>query len=224
MRDDSDVTSLPHLPGVLPIFPLEGVLLLPHGHLPLHIFEPRYRAMVEAALGSGRMIGMVQPRLACPHPVPDDAQIFDVGCAGRIVSFSETDDGRFLITLKGVCRFRVSEELPLGDQGFRRVRADFVPYLGDLEGSEEASVDRARLLAAAKVYLQAKEIACDWSAVEAASLPAIITSMAMICPFESGEKQALLESASLTDRGDLLTSLFEMALIEGETESTNTLH
>lgn len=224
MTEYADTTSLPHLPGVLPIFPLDGVLLLPHGHLPLHVFEPRYRAMVEAALGLGRMIGMLQPRVAHPHPIPDDAPIFEVGCAGRIVSFSETDDGRFLITLKGVCRFRVSEELPLVDGGFRRVRPDFSPYLGDIEGTEDPALDRVRLLAAARTYLQAKAIECDWSAVEAASLPAIVTSMAMICPFEPGEKQALLECHSLTDRGNLLTSLFEMALMEGDGGSTGILH
>lgn len=224
MSETTDEASFPSLPGVLPIFPLDGVLLLPHGHLPLHIFEIRYRAMVEAALGLGRMIGMVQPRLTHQHPIPDDAQIFDVGCAGRIVSFSETDDGRFLITLKGVCRFRISEELPPVDGGFRRVRPDFIPYLGDLEGSEEPRLDRQRLLTAAKIYLQAKAISCDWSAVESASLPAIITSMAMMCPFEPGEKQALLECRDLTDRGNLLTSLFEMALIENESGTTNTLH
>lgn len=224
MSENTDEAPFPTLPGVLPIFPLDGVLLLPHGHLPLHIFEVRYRAMVEAALGLGRMIGMVQPREAYPHPIPDAAHIFDVGCAGRIVSFSETDDGRFLISLKGVCRFRISDELPLGEGGFRRVRPDFTPYLGDIEGTEEAHIDRERLLTAARTYLQAKSISCDWPAVESASLPAIITSMAMICPFESGEKQALLECRDLTDRGNLLTSLFEMALIENESGTTSTLH
>lgn len=134
--------SPPELPATLPIFPLDGVLLLPHGHLPLHIFEPRYRAMIEAALGERRLIGMIQPRRDYPHPIPDDARIFDVGCAGRIVSFAETDDGRFLVTLRGVCRFRVDEELPLEANGFRRVRPDFVPYLGDFDADDEATVER----------------------------------------------------------------------------------
>ena len=224
MTEVSDETSLPYLPSILPIFPLDGVVLLPHGHLPLHVFEHRYRAMVEAALGLGRMIGMIQPRLGCDHPIPDDAQIFEVGCAGRIVSFSETEDGRFLLTLKGVCRFRVAEELPLAELAFRRVRPDFSPFLVDLEAAEEPSLERARLLASAKAYLHAKSIACEWSAVEAASLAAIVTSLAMICPFESGEKQALLESRTLTEQGNLLISLFEMALIENETGAPGTLH
>ena len=224
MAESSNPTSPPLLPSILPIFPLDGVLLLPHGHLPLHVFEPRYREMVEAALGSGRTIGMIQPRQEHPHPIPNEAPIFEVGCAGRIVNFSETDDGRFLITLKGICRFRVSEELSLGDAGFRRVRPDFAPFLADLEPAAEPALDRSRLLAAAKAYLQAKNIACDWSAVKTASLAAIVTSMAMICPFEAGEKQALLESPTLTDQGNLLISLFEMALIEGEIDPSSTLH
>ncbi len=216
--------GLLHLPPILPIFPLDGVLLLPHGHLPLHVFEPRYRAMVEAALGGGRMIGMVQPRSVAAHPVPDDALIFDVGCAGRIVTFSETDDGRFLITLKGVCRFRIVEELPPAEGGFRRIRPDFSPYFHDMEPVEEPDLNRSRLLAAAKTYLHAKEISCDWSAVEAASVPAIVTSLAMICPFEPGEKQALLECGTLSERGSLLVSLLEMALIDTEGGTPGVLH
>lgn len=213
----------PELPATLPIFPLEGVLLLPHGHLPLHVFEPRYRAMVEAALGERRLIGILQPRGPQPQPLSDDAPIYEVGCAGRIVSFAETDDGRFLITLRGVCRFRVQTELPL-DRGFRRVSPDFVPYLADVDPIEDASLDRKRLLEAAKIYLQVKSISCDWAAVEQASLPALITSLAMICPFEPGEKQALLESAGLLERGELLVSLLELAVLETEAPAAGTVH
>lgn len=211
------------LPVILPIFPLEGALLLPHGHLPLHIFEPRYRSMVEASLGNGRMLGMIQPRIACDHPVPDDAELYDVGCAGRIVSFAETDDGRFLITLRGVCRFRIGRELPM-QQGFRRVRADFTSFLADLAAPETVELDRGRLLSGARHYLQLKDISCDWAAVEQASLPALITSLAMICPFEPGEKQALLECPGLGERGALLMSLFDMAILEGETAAAATRH
>jgi hypothetical protein len=213
----------PELPATLPIFPLDGVLLLPHGHLPLHVFEPRYRAMIEAALGERRLVGMIQPRSGHPHPLPDDADLYEVGCAGRIVSFAETDDGRFLITLRGVCRFRVQMELPL-DRGFRRISPDFVPFLVDLDPIEEVALERRRLLEAAKIYLQVKGIACDWAAVEAASLPALITSLAMICPFEAGEKQALLESPGLGQRGELLVSLLELAVLETETPAAGTVH
>lgn len=211
------------LPVILPIFPLESALLLPHGHLPLHIFEPRYRNMVEASLASGRMLGMIQPRIPYDQPVPDDAVLFEVGCAGRIVSFAETDDGRFLVTLRGVCRFRISRELPM-QQGFRRVRTDFANFLDDLAAPETVELDRARLLSGARHYLQRKDISCDWSAVEQASLPALITSLAMICPFEPGEKQALLECSGLSERGGLLISLFDMAVLEGETPAAITRH
>ena len=219
----SSPSRAPDLPATLPIFPLDGVLLLPHGHLPLHIFEPRYRAMIDAALGERRLIGMIQPREEYPHPMPDDARIFDVGCAGRIVSFAETDDGRFLVTLRGVCRFRVHEELPI-DNGFRRVRPDFLPFLGDFEMDEEAAVERGRLLEAARHYLKVKNISFDWPAVEAASLPALITSLAMICPFEAGEKQALLECATLSERGQLLVSLLDMAVLEADAPAAGTRH
>lgn len=215
--------SRPDLPATLPIFPLDGVLLLPHGHLPLHVFEPRYRAMIEAALGERRLIGMIQPRRDYPHPLPDDALIYDVGCAGRIVSFAESDDGRFLITLRGVCRFRIQSEMPI-EQGFRRVSPDFVPFLADLEPIEDATVDRQRLLDAARIYLKVKSISCDWAAVETASLPALITSLAMICPFESGEKQALLETTGLSERGELLVSLLELAVLETEAPAAGTVH
>jgi Lon protease-like protein len=211
------------LPRTLPIFPLEGVLLLPHGQLPLHIFEPRYRNMIEEALGSGRMLGMIQPRQSHPQPVPDDADVFEVGCAGRIVSFAETDDGRFLVTLKGVCRFRVAEELPL-HRGFRRVVPDFKPFRGDLDAAADERVDRPRLLAAARAFLLMKNIACDWHAAESASAQALVTSLAMSCPFEPEEKQALLECSDLPARCRLLISLFEMAMLASDAPPPTTRH
>jgi Lon protease-like protein len=211
------------LPQTLAIFPLEGALLLPHGQIPLHIFEPRYREMVEDALGNARLLGMVQPRATHPHPVPDDAAVFDTGCAGRIISFAETEDGRFVITLKGVCRFRIAEELPLY-RGFRRVVPDFGPFRSDLQPASEEGIDRPRLLSAARAFLLMKSIACDWQAAEAASAQALVTSLAMSCPFEPGEKQALLESNSLTDRCQLLISLFEMAMLASEAPPAGTRH
>ena len=203
------------LPEVLPIFPLEGALLLPHGHLPLHIFEPRYREMIDAALGSRRLLGMIQPRVVYPHPTPDDAELFEIGCAGRIVSFAETDDGRYLITLRGVCRFRVRDELPLVF-GFRRVHADYALFGHDLEHGSDDGVDRSRLLVTARNYLRLKAIECDWSAAESASANALVTTFAMMCPFEPQEKQALLECPDLPERARLLVSLFEMAMLGAE--------
>ncbi|MFO1119014.1 MAG: LON peptidase substrate-binding domain-containing protein [Rhodospirillales bacterium] len=211
------------LPPTIAVFPLEGALLLPHGQMPLHIFEPRYRNMIEDALGNGRMLGMVQPRTAQPQPVPDHVEIFETGCAGRIVSFAETDDGRFLITLKGICRFRVSEELPLF-RGFRRVVPDYAAFSRDLEPASEKGIDRPRLLSAARAFLMLKNIACDWQAAEAASSQALITSLAMSCPFEPEEKQALLESADLLRRSELLISLLEMAALTADAPPAGTRH
>src|SRR6185312_13944937 len=131
------------LPDVLPIFPLSGALLLPRGRLPLNIFEPRYIAMVETALGNGRLIGMVQP--SAPETQEPLPPIYHIGCAGRIVSFSETDDGRFLISLAGVCRFKIAEELPM-QYGFRRVRPDWEDFLTDINTTGEADIDRDKLL------------------------------------------------------------------------------
>jgi Lon protease-like protein len=211
------------LPQTLAIFPLEGALLLPHGQMPLHIFEPRYRNMIEDALGNARMLGVIQPRASHAHPVPDDVAVFGTGCAGRIISFAETEDGRFVITLKGVCRFRIAEELPLYC-GFRRVVPDFVPFRSDLQPASEEGIDRPRLLSAARAFLLMKSIACDWQAAEAASAQVLVTSLAMSCPFEPEEKQALLESNSLTDRCQLLISLFEMAMLASDAPPAGTRH
>ena len=211
------------LPHVLPIFPLEGALLLPHGHLPLHIFEPRYRNMVEHSLGRGRMIGMIQPRSRYPHPIPDDADIFTLGCAGRIVSFSESEDSRFLITLKGVCRFRVIEELP-PQCGFRRVMPDYGPFHGDFGALTEEGIDRDRLLDAARAFLKLKAIDCDWNAVQAAPTAALVTAFAMTCPLEPREKQALLECESFLQRAEMLISLFAMAVLESDAQPSHSEH
>jgi len=199
------------LPQTLPIFPLSGVLLLPRGKLPLNIFEPRYLAMTEDALQSDRLIGMVQP-------VEEDASgdqppVFPVGCAGRITQFSETDDGRYLITLTGLCRFRIDRELSLFC-GYRRVAPDYSPYQSDFE-TERVSFDRARLLAALKVYLKFKQLSAEWESIESAPGERLITCLSMICPFSPREKQALLESPSLVERAEVLTVLLEMAVLEG---------
>lgn len=211
------------LPRILPIFPLDGVILLPRGHLPLQVFEPRYLNMIDEALGKGRVIGMIQPRFSQTHPIPDDAELFATGCAGRIVSFAEGEDNRLLITLRGLCRFRVSEELaPL--KGFRRIRPDFTPFVADLADPQPPRVDRPRLLGAARGYLALKDISCDWNAVDNATDEALVLSFAMMCPFETREKQALLECASTEQRASLLISLFEMAVHETDSPAPEALH
>lgn len=212
-----------HLPAELPIFPLPGVLLLPHGHLPLHIFEPRYLNMVEHVLGGSRMLGMIQPSDPVPSPVPDGAEIYRTGCAGRIISFAETDDGGYLITLRGVCRFRIVEELPLVE-GYRRVSPDFTPFHHDLEEQAKNHIDRKRLVDAARIYLHFRDATTDWSAVESASDQMLVNSLAMMCPFEPREKQALLECAGFDEQSNMLITLLEMAVHEAESSANRARH
>lgn len=198
------------LPGDLPVFPLTGVLLLPRAQLPLNIFEPRYLNMITDALGEGRMIGMIQPR--DPNDEAEQPDIYPVGCAGRITQFEETEDGRFMINLRGIARFKITEELPVRD-GYRRVEADWSSYVGDL--TEPANdIDRKRLFVSLKPYFEAREIEANWDAIHDTPSERLINSLAMICPFEPLEKQALLEAETLADRLSILTSLVEMAVLE----------
>jgi len=195
------------LPGTIPVFPLPEVLLLPRGRLPLNIFEPRYLAMVEDALAADRMIGMIQPLAdGCGSGAPD---LYRTGCAGRICRFEETEDGRYLIALSGVCRFAVVEELP-PVSGYRRVQADWSDFRGDLDPALETGLDRARLLCALKEYFRVHGIEADWKALGEAPDERLVTCLAMICPFGASEKQALLEAADLPTRAKVLTALIEM--------------
>jgi Lon protease-like protein len=196
------------LPDILPIFPLPGVLLLPRGRLPLNIFEPRYLAMTRDAIAGDRLIGMIQPL----DPVLREANppVYPVGCAGRITSFSETEDGRYLITLTGISRFRIREELPLYE-GYRRIVPDWSEFRRDLESEAGEGFDRERLVRGLRAFFQKHGIAADWEAVMRTPGERLVTSIAMICPFSPGEKQALLEAPSLEERGRLLTAIVEMA-------------
>lgn len=206
------------LPSELAIFPLPGALLLPGGRLPLNIFEPRYLNMIEDALASRRLLGMIQPFAEKDERLlADDVRLYNVGCVGRIRQFSETEDGRYVITLEGEIRFRVSEELPMRD-GYRRIRPDFSDYLGDLQeaGRDTASLDeRDGLLDVMARYFKLKEITTDPKAIEGVSDEVLVNSLAMSCPFAPGEKQALLECADTNARGRLLIDMFEFALVEG---------
>ena len=200
-------TSLERLPATLPVFPLSGVLLLPGGRLPLNIFEPRYLEMVEHALASERLIGMVQP--LAPEDEVERPRLYATGCAGRIGTFAETDDGRYLITLVGVCRFRILDELPVASP-YRRARVSFAPFRADLGEAGGGGVDRERLLAALKAYLGQGHVDVDWNAIQDLDDEALVTSLAMACPFQPSEKQALLEAADLGERARALISLIEM--------------
>ncbi|MBT4933461.1 MAG: peptidase S16 [Rhodospirillaceae bacterium] len=200
-------------PDVIALFPLSGALLLPHGHLPLNIFEPRYLSMVEDALGNGRVIGMVQPQGVCADPVPDNAPLYPIGCAGRVVSFEETETGHLFIALRGLCRFHIDSELAL-QQGYRRAQVDYSAFAADIREDEGTIPDRPRLIGAVRQFFELKDIEVDWQAIEEASDETLVTSLAMICPLASSEKQALLETPGLSERGELLSSLMEMALLE----------
>jgi Lon protease-like protein len=200
------------LPSILPIFPLTGVLLLPRGRLPLNIFEPRYLAMTRDALAGERLIGMVQPSDA--RVAADNPPVYPTGCAGRITSFSGTDDGRFLITLTGISRFCIREELPLLE-GYRRVVPGWRAFARDLASDDEPSFDRDRLLRGLRAYFQHHRIEADWDAITSVPGERLVTSIAMICPFEPSEKQALLEAPDLDKRAKLLTSIVEMASRDG---------
>lgn len=199
--------SLAELPAVIPVFPLAGALLLPRGRLPLNIFEPRYLAMIDDAMRHHRVIGMVQPANQDQRHPP----LYPVGCLGRLTSWSETGDGRLMITLTGLIRFRIATELNTVT-AYRQVEADFVPFAGDLkESDDEECVDRKRLGASLKSYLKLRQLEADWNSIERAPGEVLINSLAMICPFDVAEKQALLEAPHLADRAQLLTALIEMA-------------
>jgi hypothetical protein len=209
------------LPAILPIFPLTGVLLLPRGRLPLNIFEPRYLAMTRDALAGERLIGMVQP--SNPAGSASNPPVYPTGCAGRITSFAETEDGRFLITLTGTSRFRIREELPLLE-GYRRVVPEWREFARDLENEDEAGFDRDRLLRGLRAYFQQHQISADWDAVTAVPGERLVTSMAMICPFEPSEKQALLEAPDLDERARLLTAIVEMAVLNRPSDGAGARH
>jgi Lon protease-like protein len=197
------------LPAEIAIFPLSGALLLPAGRLPLNIFEPRYLAMIEDSMAHGRMLGMVQGDPALPR-VRGDSQTYRVGCLGRISSFAETDDGRMLITLTGVIRYRIAEEIA-GRRGYRRVRADYAGYEGDLvlEGPAP-QLDRGALLSALRPYFKARGIEANWDAIEETGDAMLVTTLSMVCPFDVREKQALLEARDTVARADMLVALMQM--------------
>ncbi len=203
------------LPLVIPVFPLDGALLLPGGQLPLNIFEPRYLNMLDDAMSGERIIGMVQTRAGSDVQRPSLAP---VGCAGRVTSFAETSDGRYLITLTGVARFRVGEELPVRTP-YRQVRADFAPYDLDLhEDQQEPAGDGAPLLSALRRYLDHRGLAIDWGEAHAAPSDALINSLAMALPFDPLEKQALLEARTLADRRNTLVTLLEIDAAQDDDE------
>jgi hypothetical protein len=209
------------LPRTIPIFPLTGALLLPGGRLPLNIFEPRYLAMVADALKSERIVGMIQPTE--PETAARAPKVEDVGCAGRIVAFSETADGRYLITLRGLLRFKVGEEIPaLG--GYRRVVANWDSFAADMIEPGDVRYDRKRLEKAARHYFVRQSMSLDAGAIDKLDDVALVTALSMLCPFASLEKQALLEAPDHKARAELLTGLIEMAALGGDAGDEDRRH
>ena len=209
------------LPLVIPIFPLSGVLLLPTGKLPLNIFEPRYLAMIRDTMADEqRIIGMMQPRVpdlednrGAGELGEDEPDLYETGCAGRIISFTESDDGRYMLTLAGICRFDIAEEMT-GKEGYRRILADYRRFRNDVGSEPEVDIDRDRLLAAFKEYFALQNIKASLDAILATPNVKLITSLAMTCPFGPIERQALLEAQTLSSRADIVITLLEMALME----------
>ena len=193
------------LPSQIPIFPLPNALLLPEGQLPLNIFEPRYLAMIDDALGApGRLIGMVQP-------VDEAGALFGIGCAGRISYFQETGDGRYMIALNGVCRFRLDGHHLTG-RGYRLADVSWDEFMPDLEDGAGGITDRDHMFAVMRRYFDTQGFEADWDQIERSDDSAILNTLAMVCPFDVAEKQALLEAEGVRSRADLLIAMMEMAL------------
>jgi len=211
------------LPEKIPVFPLTGALVLPGGQLPLNIFEPRYLAMFDAALAGNRLIGIVQPSLTdvAGKGDPSRSALAPIGCIGRITSFAETGDGRYITSISGICRFRLLDEVGEGHP-FRTFRT--APFLSDLDTDEdEASVDRPRLLRVFRAYLDAHNLEADWESIERAGNRTLVNSLSMMSPFGPAEKQALLEAPDLKTRAETLIAITEILLAQGGGENGNIL-
>ena len=204
------------LPEVVPVFPLTGALLLPGGQMPLNIFEPRYLAMVDEALKDERVIGMIQPRLDGAKRPDGEPELAKVGCLGRITSLTESGDGRYIINLHGIARFRVLEEVDAGTP-YRICR--LAAFIGDLDlGHGAGDVDRDGLLAAFRLYLDANQLEADWESVTKASNETLVNALCMMSPYGAAEKQALLEAPDLKTRAETLVALTEIAIARENSE------
>ncbi len=203
------------LPDTIPVFPLPGALLLPRARLPLHLFEPRYLQMFEDTLKtSSRLIGMVQP-----HDGPGGKdQLHTIGCAGRVTQFSETEDGRYMITLSGISRFRVQDEVT-GFNPYRKANVSWSGFERDLGFVEkDTAFDRQAFLNLLERFFEDQELKTDWDSLKEAEDELLINSLSMLCPFDPEEKQALLEAPSLSTRRETLITLIEFALRGGNAE------
>lgn len=208
--------TIEEIPQIIPIFPLAGAVLLPRSELPLNIFESRYLALVESAIATDRMVGMIQPQ----QNETAMSELFSVGCVGRITRFVETGDGRYLITLSGVSRFSISKEVTSGTP-YRRFRVDYLRFSSDLlPGDGENSVDRAGMISMLRTFAEASNLEIDWGSIDAAPTETLVNALAMMCPFGSNEKQALIEAIDLKTRAEMLITLAKIDLAERGRETS----
>ena len=212
------------LPQRLPVFPLSRAILLPRATLPLNIFEPRYLQMVEDVMSTSRVLGIVQPESGDEEsPVARTAPLRRIGCTGRITSYEELDDGRFLISLTGIARFELTDEVMLA-KPYRVCTVSYERFLSDfVAGAGEDEVDRPGLLTSLKAYLEARNLQADWSAIGKTPTETLVNSLAIASPYAREEKQALLEAADLKARAEILVALAEMEIAAGSRDSGTTL-
>lgn len=206
------------VPNPIPVFPLSGALLLPRGQLPLNIFEPRYLAMVDDALARQRVIGLIQPTSE------DDASgvpaLQSIGCAGRLTQFAETGDGRYIITLTGIARFRVVEEIAAATP-YRQCRVDFFSFRADFTPQDgEEAVDRASVLDTLRQFADANDLQIDWQSIREAPNEALVNALSMMSPYGPKEKQALLEAPNLQRRAEVLVAITEVELARSKRASS----
>jgi Lon protease-like protein len=206
------------VPNVLAVFPLAGALLLPRGELPLNIFEPRYIAMVDDALRSHRVIGMIQPDESVSHN--DTPGLLPIGCAGRITQLAETGDGHYLMTLTGIARFRILEEIPAMTP-YRQCRVDFSDFRSDFTPRMgENAVDRDSVLRTLRDFAEVNQLQIDWNSIHDAPNEALVNALAMMSPYGPREKQALLEAPDLKARAEVLVAITEVELARGKNASS----
>jgi uncharacterized protein len=209
-------SDIRELPDVLPVFPLTGAVLLPRGELPLNIFEPRYVQMVDDAIAGERLIGMIQPLPSGNGATPPP--LFQIGCAGRITRFAETGDGRYLITLTGVIRFRIDAELTDG-AAYRRFGVRYTGFEEDLlPGAGENAVDRESMIAMLRTFAESSKLEVDWASIDAAPTETLVNALAMMSPFGANEKQALVEAIDLKTRAETLVTLARLDLAQRDGE------
>lgn len=206
-----------NLPTVIPLLPLHGAVLLPRSQLPIPIFEIDYLTMVAESIKSHHMIGVVQPILKNLN-VEESLPLFKSGCLGKIIDINEAEENRLVITLSGISRFDIVEELP-SDHGYRRAIVSYDRYTQDLVEEVDFSFDRMRLLKALKDYFKIMDITPDWQEINQTSNEKLITALAMVCPFEAREKQAILESPTLKEQSQIITTMMEMATLENPEKS-----